>query len=337
MNKRFYKEVHSLIKQQQSKTDNDYIVNLDEDNINTVRVIIRAPFDSVYRHKFIRLDMTILEDYPHSPPKVTFINYDGVRIHPNMYEDGRCCASILNTWGDCKYEKWTSSMGIETIIQTFYSFLDNNPYTHEPGGRDDETYTVYVLHQSWYTCLLRYLQNETIDVFKEFIFSYMLKHIDDIFDDLEFLNSAYTPSIYYTSCFETGYYRVDYRRIRDYLLYYYDSFDVDIVDNSYNNEIENSHNSQQNDQTFNCDICYNTKLDRVHVQVKLECAHTFHKECILTHIKSNGQLCPMCRQDISDSKYNELSELDWIINPQTKRKVKIGSRTYKYLKDNGII
>lgn len=334
MNKRFCKEVYSLIKEQQSKTDNDYIIDLDEENTNTVRVIIRAPFDSVYRHKFIRLDITIPENYPHSPPKVTFINYDGVRIHPNMYEDGRCCASILNTWGDCKYEKWTSSMGIETIIQTFYSFLDNNPYTHEPGGRDDETYTVYVLHQSWYTCLLKYLQNETIDSFREFMFSYMLKHIDDIFDDLEFLNSAYTPSVYFTSCFETGYYRVDYKRIRDYLLYYYDSFDVDIVDNSYGDEIEHSHDSQHED-AFNCDICYNTMSNSK--QAKLDCVHTFHKECILTHIKSNGQLCPMCRKDISDSKFKELSEANWIINPQTKRKVKIGSRTYKYLKDNGII
>lgn len=330
MNKRFYKEIYNLIKQQQSNINNDYIVDLDEDDTNCVRVIIKAPYDSVYRHKFIRLNMTIPENYPHSPPKVTFINYDGIRVHPNMYEDGRCCASILNTWGDCKYEKWTSSMGIESIIQTFYSFLDNNPYTHEPGGRDDETYTVYVLYQSWYTCLLRYLQNETIDIFKEFIYSYMLKHIDDIFGDLEFLNESYKPNVYYTNCFETGYYRIDYKRIKDYLLYYYNSFDIDIIDN--NNEIEQT---EQFDDNFDCDICYNTNSE--FKLVKLNCIHTFHKECILTHIKSNGQLCPMCRQDISDSKYKELLEVDWIINPQTKRKVKKGSRTYKYLKDNGII
>jgi hypothetical protein len=65
-----------------------------------IHSIIKCPQDSVYRHKFIRLDLTIPSNYPYEPPQVSFVNYDGVRIHPNMYESGKCCSTILNTWGD---------------------------------------------------------------------------------------------------------------------------------------------------------------------------------------------------------------------------------------------
>lgn len=34
---------------------NDYLIYFDESNINEVSALIKAPHDSVYRHKFIRL------------------------------------------------------------------------------------------------------------------------------------------------------------------------------------------------------------------------------------------------------------------------------------------
>ena len=186
VNRRFLKEVRQLYIQQSQREllDNDYLISYNETNMNRLHAIIRGPNDSVYRHKFVRLDFKIPDNYPHSPPEVSFINYDGVRIHPNMYESGKCCATILNTWGDSKFEKWTSSMGIETILITFHSFLDNNPYMYEPGGRDDQSYTDYVLYQSWISCLIRYLQNERIELFSNFIHNYMLTNIDGIFNDL---------------------------------------------------------------------------------------------------------------------------------------------------------
>ena len=48
----------------------------------------------------------------------------------------------------------------------------------------------------------------------------------------------------------------------------------------------------------------------------------------------------MCRKNIENEldkiQENVSSEL-WIKNPLTKRRVKIGSKTYKYLKENDII
>ena len=73
-----------------------------------------------------------------------------------MYEDGKCCLTILNTWPSEK-EKWESTMGIETILLAFLSLLDHHPYIYEPGGRDDTSYSDYVLFQTFTSCLIRYI------------------------------------------------------------------------------------------------------------------------------------------------------------------------------------
>jgi ubiquitin-protein ligase len=130
-----------------------------------------------------------------------------------MYEDGKCCATILNTWGDNKYEKWTSSMNIESIIISFMSFFDNDPYSHEPGGTGDDSYTIYVLHQSWSSCLLRYLDHEEDNLFQEYLQKYLIQNYSEILYYLEILHSAYGIDFYYTRCFEISWYNINYLRI----------------------------------------------------------------------------------------------------------------------------
>ena len=100
---------------------------------------------------------------------------------------------------------------------------------------------------------------------------------------------------------------------------------------------------------FTCSICFDTNgtnesEDVVRRQgngenevVTLECKHKFHKTCLKTHVEINNKICPMCRKNIETEIENVLNESEWIINPLTKRRVKIGSRTYKYLKENNVI
>ena len=258
MNKRFLKEIKTLYLEQSQKPllENDYLVYHDENDINVLHTIIKAPRDSVYRHKFIRLDFKIPEDYPHSPPKVTFVNYDGVRIHPNMYEDGKCCSTILNTWPS-ENEKWTSSMGIETILLTFHSFLDNNPYTYEPGGRDDQSYSVYVRFQSWITLLIRYLQYEKIESFRQFIYSYLLSNIDPIFSELNECKETYNRGYYHTRCFNIEDYQIDYNAVSEKLQDYYNYIDFSEI-----TEEEISFEMFLNKE-FSCSICFDTFNDDV--------------------------------------------------------------------------
>jgi len=346
INKRLLKELSLLITQQQSKPllENDYVVDYDENNLTTIYSIIKCPYDSVYRHKFIRLNFDIPDDYPHSPPKVTFVNYDGVRIHPNMYEDGKCCSTILNTWPS-QNEKWTSSMGIETILLTFHSFLNNNPYTFEPGGGDDPSYTEFVLYQSWNTCLFRYLEDQMQpEIFTTFIHNYMLYYINDIYNDLIYLLEHNPYGMRYTPCFEIQYYVINYEHILYKLEQFYQYMNYK---DHYDNNI--------NYNTFlvleyKCNICFDTiqnESENENEYTTLNCNHSFHITCLNYHIKNNGNICSLCRtniieniiesnieQNASNKKY---IDEQWIINPETKRRVKIGSRTYKRLVQEGVI
>ena len=337
-NKRLLKEIKELYIQQNQKAllDNDYLIYYDDININKVYAIIKAPDDSVYRHKFIRLNITIPDNYPYSPPEVVFINYNCVRIHPNMYENGKCCATILNTWGDDVYEKWTSSMGIETILLTFHSFLDNNPYMYEPGGRNDTTYTDYVKHESWYSCLLVYLQNETIETFIQYMHNYLMMNIDNIFQDLYLLKTEYPTGYYNCRCFEIDNYIIDYDKIIIKLQNSYNY--IDYIERRYadDDDILESFDEFINKE-YNCNICFDTNQNENEI-IKLLCDHSFHDLCLYNHVKQNHKLCSMCRNVISDSEIDILfKKIEWIINPLTKRRIKVGGKTYMYLKDNGYI
>ena len=339
MNKRLLRELKNLITEQTQKPllDNDYLIAYDEANYNKIYTIIKCPYNSVYRHKFVRLNFDIPLNYPHSPPKVTFVNYDGVRIHPNMYEDGKCCSTILNTWPS-ENEKWTSSMGIETILLTFHSFFDNNPYTYEPGGRDDTSYTDYVLFQSWKTCLFNYIHdNSQPELFTTFIHNYLMLNVEQIFNDLYSLSNTYPYSLGYTRCFEIENYVINYEytilKLEQYYQYidYKDNFAQENEHIDYNNFIT---------KEYKCNICFDTDNDNTQL-VTLKCKHTFHISCINTHLTNNGNICSLCRSAIIEQDLNQINTLSnkriWIINPETKRRVKIGSRTYHRLINDGII
>jgi ubiquitin-conjugating enzyme E2 G2 len=323
INKRLLKELHLLIKQQNSKPllENDYLITFDEENINKVYSIIKAPIDSVYKHKFIRLDFDIPFDYPHSPPKVTFINYDGTRIHPNMYQDGKYCATILNTWPS-ENEKWTSSMGIETILLTFHSFLDNKPYTYEPGGKDNESYTDYILFTSWYTCFFRYLEYKQHDLFNTFIHKYILKNIDDIMNYIDQLSDDYFPDLYYCNCFEIDNYIINYDILLVSLQQWYNYINYLQITNNDETSKQNFEQNLNNDCNYKCNICFdtNTESDKI---ILINCKHSFHSKCLTSHIKNNGNICSLCRTSIKYTypfnKKNKFFDKHWIINPIHQR------------------
>jgi ubiquitin-protein ligase len=336
-NKRLLKEINTLYTQQYNKNnilDNDYLVYLNEANTNIVHAIIKSPHESVYRHKFIRLDFNIPHDYPHSPPSVTFINKDNVRIHPNMYEDGKCCATILNTWPSDN-EKWTSSMGIETILIMFHSFLDNNPYTYEPGGRDDPSYTDYVLYQTWKTCLFDYLDDyEQPEIFIEFMQKYIIKNINAIYTYIYSLSYQYPFDYYETPCFEIDLFLVDYLSIVKLIESHYRKI-IFTTSHVHIQPVLQVATNEFRNFDYNCNICFDTLEDITTPNVTLKCSHTFHKSCIDAHSKINGNICSICRQQIVILDDFNQSENIYVINPKTNRKIKVGGKIYNMMIDLG--
>lgn len=62
-------------------------------------------------------------------------NSGGLRINPNLYESGKVCLSILNTWTGSGTEVWNP--GSSTILHVLLSLqalvLNEKPYFNEAG------------------------------------------------------------------------------------------------------------------------------------------------------------------------------------------------------------
>ena len=77
---------------------------------------------------FLQLNFQKIIHFP--PPILTYKSQNKVRIHPNIYVNGKVCLSILGTWSG---PSWTHTMDITTVLLTIQSLLDNNPLANEPG------------------------------------------------------------------------------------------------------------------------------------------------------------------------------------------------------------
>lgn len=95
--------------------------------------IVGAP-GTPYHDCLFFFDIFLPPGYPHEPPMV---HYDsgGLRVNPNLYESGRVCLSLLNTWTGTGTETWNPNGS--TILQVLLSFqalvLNKKPYFNEAG------------------------------------------------------------------------------------------------------------------------------------------------------------------------------------------------------------
>lgn len=84
-----------------------------------------------------RTRLSFPQSYPMTPPKMTF--QSPVPFHPNIYEDGRLCISILHPPGEDEYgyesarERWSPVQTPETILVSVISLL-NSPNDESPAN-----------------------------------------------------------------------------------------------------------------------------------------------------------------------------------------------------------
>tara|TARA_B100001093_G_C26569641_1_gene902375 strand:- start:106 stop:780 length:675 start_codon:yes stop_codon:yes gene_type:complete len=109
---------------------NGIYIRFDEKDIMKARALIIGPSDTIYENAYLFFNIEFPNNYPFLPPNVRYISQNNVRIHPNIYTNGKVCLSILGTWNG---PSWTSIMDINTVLLTIQSLLDNNPLIHEPG------------------------------------------------------------------------------------------------------------------------------------------------------------------------------------------------------------
>jgi ubiquitin-conjugating enzyme E2 Z len=141
VSKRVLLDIQEIQKEEFQKSGIYYYY--DDANITRGLMLIWGTEGTLYEDMPMCYSVEFPSGYPFDPPKVLFSTFDGkTRFHPNMYQNGKVCLSILGTW---EGPKWASTLRLSTVAVTLQSLLDNNPIAHEPGyeTRVDEYSTGY--------------------------------------------------------------------------------------------------------------------------------------------------------------------------------------------------
>tara|TARA_B100000683_G_scaffold247453_1_gene259927 strand:+ start:968 stop:1807 length:840 start_codon:yes stop_codon:yes gene_type:complete len=106
------------------------------DNFMHGDAMLIGPKDTPYEHGLFFFHFEFPSDYPFSPPTVKFHNHTKskrVRMNPNLYENGRVCLSLLNTWAG---EPWSACQSIRSVLLSLVTVLNEKPLLNEPGIKE---------------------------------------------------------------------------------------------------------------------------------------------------------------------------------------------------------
>ena len=115
-----------------------FTVQLVNDNLFEWEVAIFGPPNTLYQGGYFKSRIKFPLDYPYSPPTVRFSTK---MWHPNIYENGDVCISILHppvddpTNSELPSEKWNPAQNVRTIMMSIISLL-NEPNTFSPANVD---------------------------------------------------------------------------------------------------------------------------------------------------------------------------------------------------------
>lgn len=121
-------------------------VKLLDDNLFEWEVAIFGPPDTLYEGGYFKAHMKFPPDYPYSPPSLRFLSKVW---HPNVYENGDLCISILHPpvddpqSGEQPSERWNPTQNVRTILLSVISLL-NEPNTFSPANVDAS-----VMYRRW--------------------------------------------------------------------------------------------------------------------------------------------------------------------------------------------
>jgi len=208
---------------------NGIFIEFDETDILKAKALIIGPKDTIYDNAYLFFTIEFPKNYPFSPPILTYKSQNKVRIHPNIYVNGKVCLSILGTWSG---PSWTHTMDITTVLLTIQSLLDNNPLANEPGyekiasGNNNliyENYNKIIRYNTINSLIVDRINTEFVDfdIFKNTMIEYFKKNNLCINDTIE-INKNIKENI------KIGIYRIDISIDYEYLKIKYDKLNINL-------------------------------------------------------------------------------------------------------------
>ncbi|NP_001002688.1 cell division cycle 34 homolog (S. cerevisiae) b [Danio rerio] len=122
------------------------ITLVDEADLYNWEVAIFGPPNTHYEGGYFKARIKFPVDYPYSPPTFRFLTK---MWHPNIYENGDVCISILHPpvddpqSGELPSERWNPTQNVRTILLSVISLL-NEPNTFSPANVDAS-----VMYRKW--------------------------------------------------------------------------------------------------------------------------------------------------------------------------------------------
>ncbi|XP_008655331.1 uncharacterized protein [Zea mays] len=105
-----------------------------EDRMDLLRGVIMGPAGTPYHDGLFFFDIYFPPRYPNVPPMVNY-RAGGLRLNPNLYDCGKVCLSLLNTWDGSGCEKWNpaNSTMLQVLVSIQALVLNAKPFFNEPG------------------------------------------------------------------------------------------------------------------------------------------------------------------------------------------------------------
>lgn len=135
--KRLAQEAATLATSLPLSYSSSVFVRTDADRLDVMKVLITGPSDTPYANGCFILDVYFPAEYPTVPMLINLetTGRHSVRFNPNLYNDGKVCLSVLNTWHGRPEEKWNAhtSSFLQVLVSIQSLILVPEPYFNEPG------------------------------------------------------------------------------------------------------------------------------------------------------------------------------------------------------------
>lgn len=122
--RRILKDVELFKKNKEQLEKDGIYFHIDEANLFKAKLLIvprhkeEDELVSPYTGGFFVFHLDIPESFPIDPPNVTFHPQTNMyRFHPNYYQTGKVCLSLLNTWGGNDWSPATSLMSLACVLE----------------------------------------------------------------------------------------------------------------------------------------------------------------------------------------------------------------------------
>jgi ubiquitin-conjugating enzyme E2 R len=126
------------LKSLQTSPVEGFTVTCDDENIFKWTVAIFGPPGTIYQGGYFKAQLKFPNNYPYAPPTMRFLTKVW---HPNVYENGDLCVSILHPpvedpqSGELPCERWNPTQSVRTVLLSVISLL-NEPNTSSPANVD---------------------------------------------------------------------------------------------------------------------------------------------------------------------------------------------------------